>query len=351
MKHSHFLVFSALSFTALLVAAPARAEQFVVAEAAYTHSAQTTKDSHYRVKPGPDTPPNWQSPVDYTGGSVHVRLEVKTKPSDTPTRYQICFEMKQNYCCTDQAPIYTQPGVYEWDTLVTKLWRPGPVDFSQGILQSALILKDTNNVKPAPENVGQATSDLYMPTDVHVTVTVVSTGSTYEDPNAASGGSGGTAAGGSAGSGGASQSGGAGSGGVAGTSAAEPGGSAGADANVGGSSSGASGAAALGGGGTAANPANLAGGAGSSGAPVGFGLPSTEPDPGDCSIGRSRNNGAALLAVAALGLAVLRRRLPGSGKRRQTARHGDPPVLDSARSDHLERGGSLRRRSRRAALG
>jgi len=350
MKHSHFLVFSALSFTAPLVATTARAEQFVVAEAAYTHSAQTTKDSHYRVKPGPDTPPNWQSPVDYTGGSVHVRLEVKTKPSDTPTRYQICFEMKQNYCCTDQAPIYTQPGVYEWDTLVTKLWRPGPVDFTQGILQSALILKDTNNVKPAPENVGQATSDLYMPTDLHVTVTVVSTGSTYEDPNAASGGSGATAAAGSAGSVGTSEGGGAGSGGAAGTSATEPSGGAGTSGNVGGGSSGA-GATALGGGGTAANPADVAGGMGVAAAQGGFGLPNTEADPGDCSIGRSRSNGTALFAVAALGLAFLRRRLPRSGKQRETASHGDPPVLDSARSDHLERGGSLRRRGRRAALG
>ncbi|HVY28728.1 MAG TPA: hypothetical protein VHB79_19365 [Polyangiaceae bacterium] len=295
MKRSLSPVFSALSFTAPFVATAAHAEQFVVAEAAYTHSAQTTKDSHYRVEPGPETPPDWQSPLDYTGGSVHVRLEVKTKPTDTPTRYQICFEMKQNYCCTDQAPIYTQPGVYEWDTLVSKLWRPGPVDFTQGILQSALILKDKNNVKPAPENVGQATSDLYMPTDLHVTVTVVSTGATYRDPNAASGGSGGgAAAAGSAESGGASPGGGAGSGGAAGVATLS--GSAGTDGNDGGSS-GAGGAAALGGG-SAATPANLTGGGGGAGAPIGF-EPRTEADAGDCSIGKSRSNGAAVFALAA----------------------------------------------------
>jgi hypothetical protein len=184
----------------LALAAPvAHAEQVVVAEAAYTHSAQTTKDSHYHVKPTPETPANWASPVDYAHGSVHVRLEVKTKPSETPTRYQICFEMKVNYCCTDQAPAYTAPGVYEWDTDVEKLWRPGPVDFTQGILQNALILKDTNNVKPAPENVGEATSALYMPSDVAVTVTLVSSGSIFQPPSApdpAQGGSAGASQGG-----------------------------------------------------------------------------------------------------------------------------------------------------------
>lgn len=189
--------------TALGVAAPAGAEQFVVAEATYTHSAETTKDSHYFVPPTPETPANWQSPVDYAHGSVHVRLEVKTKPSAEPTRYQICFEMKQNYCCTNQAPPYTAPGIYEWDTDVEDLWRPGPVDFAQGIVRNALILKDTENVKPAPENVGEETSKLYMPSDLSVTVTVVSAGSEFMPPEEPTpmGGSGGGGAGGMSGGG------------------------------------------------------------------------------------------------------------------------------------------------------
>lgn len=176
----------------------ARAEQFVIADVTYTHSGETTSDSHYPVTPTAETPANWQSPVDYTQGSVHVRLEVKTMPSATPTRFQVCFEMQTNYCCTDQAPAYTTPGVYEWDTDVEQLWRPGPVDFTTGVLRSQLILKDTNNGKPAPENVGEETSALYMPTDLSVTVTVVSNGAEYEppgEPTLPSGGSGGAMAG------------------------------------------------------------------------------------------------------------------------------------------------------------
>jgi hypothetical protein len=191
-----FLSAAALA-AASLGARAANAEQFVIADATYTHSGQTTSDSHYPVMPTAETPANWQSPVDYTKGSVHVRLEVKTKPSATPTRFQICFEMKTNYCCTDQAPAYTAPGVYEWDTDVEQLWRPGPVDFTTGVVRSQLILKDTNNGKPSPENVGQDTSALYMPTDLSVTVTVVSNGADYQPPGGSmpNGGSGGAAAG------------------------------------------------------------------------------------------------------------------------------------------------------------
>ncbi len=169
--------------TAILAGGSARATQFVVADATYTHSAQTTTDSHYRVVPASGTPANWVSPVDYSNGSAHVRLEVKTKPNlTTETCFQVCFEATQNYGCTDISKPYTTLGIYEWDTPFSRFYMPGPVPWEKGILKVALLLKDTKNVKPAPENVGAATSALYMPTDVRVTVTIVSVGSTFQPP-------------------------------------------------------------------------------------------------------------------------------------------------------------------------
>jgi MYXO-CTERM domain-containing protein len=286
-------------FACGLLASFAHAEQVVVAEAAYTHSAQTTKDSHFHVPPTPETPANWASPVDYAHGSVHVRLEVKTKPSATPTRYQICFEMKVNYCCTDQAPAYTAPGVYEWDTEVEKLWRPGPVDFTQGIVQNALILKDTNNVKPAPENVGEATSALYMPSDVAVTVTLVSSGSTFQPPDVPDPSTGG--------SGGASQ---AGSGGLSAGS--------GGDATAG--TNGSAGTASAPNGGNApivTQPLPSGGMASSDGGVAGSGTPPTmatlpaDNDEASCRVGApgADSSGASwFTAVGALGVAALRSR-------------------------------------------
>lgn len=175
---------TALVAALLLVPTPAVAAQFVVAEVTYEHSATTTTDSHLRLPPSAETPKNWKAPVDYaTAGTVHVRLEVFTKPSAEKTRFQICFEGTPSYACTDQSPIYTTTGVYTWATPFPSFYQYAQVDWTKGILKSALILKDDKNVKPAPENVGDARSKLFMPSKVRVTVTVVSPGSTYVPPS------------------------------------------------------------------------------------------------------------------------------------------------------------------------
>lgn len=294
-----------------LLAPLAQAQQFVVADATYTHSAQTTTDSHYKVEPTAETPADWTSPVDYATGSVHVRLEVKTKPSDAPTRFQICFEMKVNYNCTDQVKAYTAPGVYEWDTKVQGGYRPGPVDFSQGILRTALILKDTNNVKPAPENVGAETAALYLPSDLRVTVTVVAAGSVYEPPDTTpAGGSGGGGAGGAAGSAGTGGSDSA-AGGVASSGGANAAGSS--SATAGADASGSAGAAV---GGSA--PTMVASG----GSPnqLGSGTTTTVDD-ASCAFRAPRSQGEQKgLILGLLGLAALRvTSSPGRSRKRSLA--------------------------------
>jgi len=172
---------------ALVILAPTRAlaAQFVVTEVTYEHSATTTTDSHLRLPPSAETPPNWKSPIDYaTAGTVYVRLEVFTKPSAENTRFQVCFEATPSYACTNQSPIYTKTGVYTWATPFPNFYQYDRVDWTKGIVKSALILKDDKNIKPAPENVGEARSKLFMPTKLRVTVTVVSPGSTYVPPAA-----------------------------------------------------------------------------------------------------------------------------------------------------------------------
>ena len=273
----------------------AHAEQFVVAQASYAHAADTTTDSHYRLQPTAATPANWEAPINYAEGSVHVRLEVKTKPSAAPTRFQVCFEMHQNYCCTAQAPAYTTPGVYEWDTQMKDMWRPGPVNFAQGIVKSALILKDTNNVKPAPENVGAETAALYMPSDVVVTVTVVAAGSTYQEPPAepvGMGGAGGQASGGSAGTSSAGAPVNGGSSAVLGGNSGNGGGAGSAPAAGGGTASGAGGAA------------SASGGAGSA-TPV---PPSGASTDSSCTVPRATPSGRASWLVLVAGLLLLQRR-------------------------------------------
>lgn len=168
----------------LLSSASSLAAQVVVTELTYTHSGTTTRDSHMTLSPLPGTPANWVSPVDYTQGTAVVRLEVFTKPTTAATRFQICFEGTPSYACTDQAPAYTTPGVYTWTSRFTNFYQFNQVNWSQGVRRISLILKNTTNGKPSPENVGATESARYMPTDLRVTVTLVSAGSTYQPPPA-----------------------------------------------------------------------------------------------------------------------------------------------------------------------
>jgi len=179
--------FALIVAAGLLIPTRALAAQFVVAEVTYEHSATTTTDSHLRLPPSAETPANWKSPIDYaTAGTVWVRLEVFTKPSAENTRFQVCFEATPSYACTNQSPIYTKTGVYTWSTPFPSFYQYDKVDWTKGIVKTALILKDDKNVKPAPENVGATRSALFMPTKLRVTVTVVSPGSTYVPPSTGS---------------------------------------------------------------------------------------------------------------------------------------------------------------------
>ena len=169
--------------TVVLSSARVSAQQVVVTDVTYEHSAETTTDSHYRVDALPGTPADLRSPIDYASGEAYVRLEVFTKPSDAATRFQVCFEASPTYACTDQAPAYTTTGVYTWATPFSRFYQGSLVDWSRGLGRVALILKDTMNVKPAPENVGEEVSARYMPTRVRVTVTLVPPGGTYVPPD------------------------------------------------------------------------------------------------------------------------------------------------------------------------
>jgi hypothetical protein len=164
----------ALAFAWVMAFAPSgRAEQLIIADVTYTHSAETTTDSHYFVTPLPGTPADWTSPIDWTKGSVHVRLEVKTKPTATPTRYEVCFDVKPEYGCTLQTQPYTEPGVYDVLTPFSRMWYPtASFDWSQGVRILSLILKDDNNGKPQG-------NPLYVPTDLRVEVALLSEGAVY----------------------------------------------------------------------------------------------------------------------------------------------------------------------------
>lgn len=158
----------------------------------WVHSADIS-DSHHYVEPTPGLLDDWVDPIDYTQGTLWIYLEVLTKPTDQPTRFQVCMEATPTYACSNQAPVYTETGVYEWSTTFEEMWSPaGPsVDWSLGVNRFACILKDDANNKPSADNVGEETAAQYMPSEVRMVVTLVEAGSEYVSPSAMGGSSGG----------------------------------------------------------------------------------------------------------------------------------------------------------------
>lgn len=192
------LVGIAAALTVTFAASSALADQFVAMDETWVHTPDLP-DSHYHTSPSAQTPANWTSPVDYSQGTAWVYLEVQTKPTAQPTKFQVCFEATPTYACTDQSPTYTTIGTYEWSTPFANFWSPPgtSVDWSLGVNKLACILKDTMNNKPSQDNVGPTVAALYTPTQVRMVVTIVSPGGTYVPPTPT--GTGGAGGGGGAG--------------------------------------------------------------------------------------------------------------------------------------------------------
>lgn len=199
-KRSHpssTLAASCASIVALAAALPVQAEQFVLLDETYTATADNTAESNFVAKPKSGIPGNLSMPVDYATGRIHVELEVLEKPSSDTTLYNICFKNSSDYACLPYVR-YGQEGSYTDDPRFSDLWQYEAVDWSQGIDEVWLILKNESEAKVQ----GDAA---FYPYKAHLTLTLVSAGSTF-DPSAAD--SGDTAAGsggmpGSAGNGGA----------------------------------------------------------------------------------------------------------------------------------------------------
>ena len=218
----------------LTAASTAHAEQFVLLDVTFTFTKADADNgmpnkSHYYVKSdrlNPNTPIDWTKPIDYRNGRVHVRTEVMDKPAGSAeTRWTLCYIARKGidagYGCSNTAA-YKEKGVWEFEQGMTEWWQNDNIDWTQGIKQEDLVMKDSKGVfahtMPDPER--------WFPTTLRITMIQVSAGSTYDEslvPGLPSSTGGGGAGGGGAsgGGGGGASSGSAGNAGIAG-SASEP---------------------------------------------------------------------------------------------------------------------------------
>lgn len=116
------------SFALLLAFASfASAEQFVLFDVTFTFTKEDADNSkpsksHFYVRGdmlNKDRPKNWESPVDYRNGRVHIRAEVLEKPAgNEPTTWTLCYipnkGQKNGYGCVG-TKLYKDKGVYESD--------------------------------------------------------------------------------------------------------------------------------------------------------------------------------------------------------------------------------------------
>jgi MYXO-CTERM domain-containing protein len=199
----------------LTAASTVHAEQFVLLDVTFTFTKADADNgmpnkSHYYVKSdrlNPDTPIDWTKPIDYRNGRVHVRTEVMDKPAGSAeTRWTLCYIARKGidagYGCSNTAA-YKEEGVWEFEQGMTEWWQNDNIDWTQGIKQEDLVMKDSKGVfahtMPDPEH--------WFPTTLRITMIQVSAGSTYDEAlvpglPSNSGGAGGGSGGGIASAGG-----------------------------------------------------------------------------------------------------------------------------------------------------
>jgi hypothetical protein len=326
-----------LSAAFVLTVAPrvSRAAQFVLFDATFPYTwndamNSSPSKSHYYVNEGnwlnKTRPANWQSPVNYRDGSVHIRVEVIEKPAGGQmVGWALCYVGNAGSYGCPYTPYYTQLGVYERDVDMHSFFNNDPINWAQGIKQVDLVYTVNDSGSGHITNFPNL-QNLTTPTKVRITMIQVSQGSKYDPTQlpgadggapeagrdggssvdasvdaseAGSAGAGGTgAAGGTGGTGGTAGTGGAG-GSAAGASGGGSAGSGGATAGTGGQGQG---------GGAGASAGNGPGGASGGNA----GSRGKDDMTGGCSCSTPASGNAALgpslLALASASWIARRRR-------------------------------------------
>ena len=92
---------------------------------------------------------DFQEPANYASGTLFQRLEVLSKPSDAVAQYQICLVPADDItvapACSDSSELtFSENGTFEASQPLTSLSNYGKVDWSKGVANILLILRDDN---------------------------------------------------------------------------------------------------------------------------------------------------------------------------------------------------------------
>lgn len=112
----------------------------------YTHQDdRRTGSAAYSFFSAPDSLGSFTAPVDYASGTVHQRLEVLSKPSAEPVRYQLCLVPKNisvRPACSNAELSFSGTGVYESTQPLSSFSNYSGIDWESGIDDVMLVVKD-----------------------------------------------------------------------------------------------------------------------------------------------------------------------------------------------------------------
>jgi tetratricopeptide (TPR) repeat protein len=132
---------------------------------------------------------NFASPVDYAGGTLYQRLEVRSKPSDAPVHYQLCLVPNdsisvQPACSAGNLLVFDEEGVFEARQAMETLSGYQAIDWRNGLESVILVIKDPSGLPIDSRYLlgdGQTPPDpeLYYPLEVRFTAIVVPPGAPF----------------------------------------------------------------------------------------------------------------------------------------------------------------------------
>ncbi|MEM7737747.1 MAG: tetratricopeptide repeat protein, partial [Deinococcota bacterium] len=176
----------------------------VLLDVTYTHNGNFDLDTGvstgtraftFLEVPG-QVPNNLAFPVNYAAGTLYQRLEVRSKPSGFPVRYQHCLlqselafrgdNLSSVSACSDANGLtFTGPGVYEHVQPLSALARAGSFNWQQRIGRQVLILKDQQGL-PIDNRYGfdgrwyaSPIFSLYYPMQIRYTAVLVPAGGQF----------------------------------------------------------------------------------------------------------------------------------------------------------------------------
>ncbi len=167
-----------------------QSHQFILFDVQFTYSkkdADSSKPSksHFYVTDemlNKNRPLNWESPIDYRHGTVHIRLEVLNKPEGGyPTTWTLCYipvhGQKNNYGCTGSG-FFTREGIYDKEVSMTSFWENESIIWTEGIKRMDLVIKDDSGGQGHAHK--RMDSNHFFPTTLRITMVQVPPGEVYD---------------------------------------------------------------------------------------------------------------------------------------------------------------------------